>query len=619
MSKVNISGNEAVAQAALDAGAKIISGYPGTPSTEVIASLWPKSIPGVTVEWSVNEKVAFEEAGAAAWAGQRAMCTMKMSGLNVAYDAFISMVYSGCTGGFVVYVCDDPGVAAGMPEQDIRGFALMSDVPVLEPASVLESYTMTLYAFELSEAIGGPVILRSVTNVSQSHAIIELPKPAPFVPREPVLIRDTLKYTKAGAKICMDQHRDLIARLDAAEKKMHNDNMNTLTLGRKGGFGIVAVGVVNSFIDEALSLAEGSGMDVSGMSTLRCISSNPAPDAELDAMIANCSRILVLEENEPYVEKAVILRVYKARAAVDVIGKIEGPLSRIGGYDSSTCAAGIAALTGGTFHLDTEKADAAVSLCCTRPIGVCAGCPHRGVFMGLNNAVKKLGYKKDDVMITGDIGCTILGMSPPFHTMWTEVAMGASIAMAQGYVHAGVKTPVFATLGDSTFMHAGMPPLLNAVQNDVDVTVIIMDNGWTGMTGMQVNANTAQEFQQNDTKVRVDVADIVKGLGVKQLFIADPYDLPAMTDTIVTAARLPGVKVIISRRECAIQAGRRKINYGRRHVENDKCIKCKICINTTGCPALNWDGNTVSIDQGQCNGCGICANACPKAAIVKED
>ncbi|MDO4581227.1 MAG: indolepyruvate ferredoxin oxidoreductase subunit alpha [Bacillota bacterium] len=619
MVKKNLSGNEAVAQAALAAGAKIICGYPGTPSSEVIGSIWQKDIPGVTVEWSTNEKVALEIAAAGAWAGQRTLCTMKMSGLNVAYDSLISVVYSGCTGGMVLYVCDDPGVAAGMPEQDVRGFAQMSDIPVLEPCSVQESYQMIKYAFELSEQVGGVVMVRSVTSVSQSHAIIDVPEEPPFSAREPQLIRDIHKYTKAGAKICMDQHADLLARLDAAQDIITRDKLNILELGQKDGLGIISVGVVNTYVKEALELAAAHGIKTGGYSWLQVKNSNPLPEHEIRQMLEHCSKVVVLEENEPYVERGVYLTAYQLGKLLPITGKLNEVLSKINSYDAVTVLKGITAALGVAMPAElAEPYTEAEALCAARPIGVCAGCPHRGVYIALNNAVKKLGYKKDDVMITGDIGCTILGMSPPFHTLWTEVAMGASVAMAQGFVHAGVKTPVFSTMGDSTFMHAGMPPLLNAVQQNVNMTAIIMDNGWTAMTGMQVNANTASEFQQNETKVRVDVERIIRGLGVEQLFICDPYDLPKLTETLVEAAKLPGVKVVLTRRECAIQAGRRKIKYGTMHVDTDKCINCKICINTTGCPALVWDGEKVFIDQAQCNGCGICTSICPKDAIVKE-
>lgn len=619
MKKLNLSGNEAVAQAALAAGVKLITGYPGTPSSEVIGSLWGRAPAGVTVEWSVNEKVALDEAGACAWAGQRALCTMKMSGLNVAYDSLISFAYSGCSGGLVVYVCDDPGVESGMPEQDVRGFAQMSDMPVLEPASVAESYWLTKYAFELSEKIGGPVLLRSVTNVSQSHAVIEIAEDSPPPEREAMLIRDIRKYTKGGAEICLTQHRDLLARLSAAGQIMHADGLHQLELGEQGKPGIISVGVANAFVPEARALLQEEGIDTADFSWLSCRATIPAPLQEIAVMLEHCNSLVVLEENEPYLEKAVIETAYRLRLAEKrILGKLDGVLSRIGGYDAAICAQGIAALLGCSYQPQTLAAAQAEAYCCERPIGVCAGCPHRGVYIALNQAVKKLGYQKDEVMVTGDIGCTILGMSPPFQVLWTEVSMGASVAMAQGYVHAGVKTPVFSTMGDSTFLHAGMPALLNAVQNQTPIIAVIMDNGWTAMTGMQVNANTAAEFQQSGAKKRVDLADIVRGLGVEQLWIADPYDLPALTAILIEAARLPGVKVVITRRECAIQAGRRKLRYGRQHIDQDLCIKCKRCIITTGCPALLWDGKQVGIDQSQCNGCGICRSICPKSAIVRE-
>jgi indolepyruvate ferredoxin oxidoreductase, alpha subunit len=619
MKKLNLSGNEAVAQAALAAGVKLITGYPGTPSSEVIDSLWHQVPEGVTVEWSVNEKVALDEAGACAWAGQRALVTMKMSGLNVAYDSLISFAYSGCSGGFVVYVCDDPGVESGMPEQDVRGFAQMSDLPVLEPSSVAESYWLTKYAFELSERIGGPVLLRSVTNVSQSHAVIEIAEESPLPPRQAVLIRDIEKYTKGGAEICLGQHRQLLARLAAAAEIVHADGLHQLQLGEPGNPGIISVGVANSFVPEARELLAEAGIDTAGFSWLACRATIPTPLAEIAAMLKHCGSMVVLEENEPYLEKAVIETAYRLHLSEKQIsGKLDGLLSRIGSYDAAICARGIASLLGASYQPDTLFAAAAEALGCERPIGVCAGCPHRGVYIALNQAVKKLGYKKDEVMVTGDIGCTILGMSPPFEVLWTEVSMGASLSMAQGYVHAGVQTPVFSTMGDSTFLHGGMPALLNAVQNQTPIIAIIMDNGWTAMTGMQVNANTAPEFQQSGIKKRVDLANIVRGLGVEQLWLADPYDLPALTNILIEAARLPGVKVIITRRECAIQAGRRKLRYGRQHIDQDKCIKCKLCITTTGCPALVWDGKSVGIDQSQCNGCGICRSICPKSAIIRE-
>lgn len=220
-------------------------------------------------------------------------------------------------------------------------------------------------------------------------------------------------------------------------------------------------------------------------------------------------------------------------------------------------------------------------------------------------------------MVTGDIGCTILGMNPPFDTVWNEVAMGASIGLAQGYVHGGVETPVIATIGDSTFFHAGIPSLINAVQHQVPLTLIIMDNGWTSMTGMQANPGTSKEFQPPGNR-RVDIAKIIPALNVDQFYIVDPFDLEDTTATILKCMHLPGVKVVLARQECAIQAQRRDIMQGSVHVIPENCNLCQLCIIHTGCPAIDIGEETIIIDPTLCYGCGLCADVCHLEAIVKE-
>ncbi len=236
--------------------------------------------------------------------------------------------------------------------------------------------------------------------------------------------------------------------------------------------------------------------------------------------------------------------------------------------------------------------------------------------MAINQAIKKLKLKKNEVMVTGDIGCTILGMNPPFHTVWNEVAMGASIGMAQGYVYAGVETPVIATIGDSTFFHAGIPSLVNAVQHQTPLTLIIMDNGWTSMTGMQVNPSTSEPFQQPGDR-QVDISKIVPALGVEHFFVVDPFDLDESTAAIQKALTLPGVKVVLARQECAIKAMRRGVRAGEVEVVVENCILCKRCIRVTGCPAIGIGAESTVIDPALCYGCGLCADVCPHQAIVK--
>ncbi|MEY8356584.1 thiamine pyrophosphate-dependent enzyme [Lachnospiraceae bacterium 54-53] len=616
--KKTVSGNEALAYGALHAGVKVVSGYPGTPSSEVISSLLKMDLPGTAVEWSVNEKVAFEVAAGAAWCGQRSLCTMKMSGLNVCYDSLIGVAYTGCKGGLVVYVADDPGVTAGMPEQDSRGFAFMSDMPMLEPASVEDAYNMVQYAFKLSEEIQGPVFIRLVTNNALSHAAVDIEERI-LPDREAAFIeRDIAKYTKAGAVICMTQHRELIGRLEKAEQIMEQDKINRLSLKKRGGIGVISAGIVGGYLSEAMETLALLGTDVSGISTLRLAATVPLASLPIKAILEYCSTIVICEELEPHLEKYIYMTAYKQKLDITIIGKEDGTYSRIGEYDSATVIKGICKALEIDYPVDLlPSVTDAEKNCTARPIGFCAGCPHRGTYMGLAAGLKKLGYKKDDVMITGDIGCTILGISPPFHILWTELAMGASIPLAQGAVYAGIETPLIATIGDSTFFHGGMPGLLNAIQHHVDITVIILDNGWTAMTGMQVNPGTESAFQLGGWR-QSDIESVLKGFHVDELYVVDSYDYTAVTEAVQKAVPQKGVKVILARRECAIQSGRRKIRSRPVIYNEDKCTKCKQCINLTGCPAISLAEKGIARDKATCNECGLCTYVCRFDALVKE-
>ena len=615
-----LTGNETLAFGALRAGAKVLTGYPGTPSTGALTTLL--TMPVVKdrhIEWSTNEKVAFEIAAGASWAGQRALCAMKMSGLNVAYDSVISIAYSGCNGGLVIYVADDPGASAGMAEQDSRGFALMSDLPMLEPSSVAETYQLIQVAFDLSEQIGSPIFFRLVTAIANSHTMVEIEEPLPPLKREPILEKDITKYTKAGSAISMTQHRDLIARLEKAEYIIREWGLNRLQLAQEpGGLGIVASGVAASYLEEGFEIAPQYGVNSEDLSVLRVATPNPLPSDEVRALFQHCDALLILEELEPHIERGVYLEAHKGGYKGKIIGKLDGTFSRVGEYDVSHVVKGM----GVALDIDIPEdcfqgRSEAEALAAQRPITLCAGCPHRGTFMAINQAIRKSRFNKDEVMVTGDIGCTILGMNPPFDTVWNEVAMGASIGLAQGYVHGGVETPVIATIGDSTFFHAGIPSLINAVQHQVPLTLIIMDNSWTSMTGMQANPGTSKEFQPPGNR-RVDIAKIIPALNVDQFYIVDPFDLEDTTATILKCMHLPGVKVVLARQECAIQAQRRDIMQGSVHVIPENCNLCQLCIIHTGCPAIDVGEDTIIIDPTLCYGCGLCADVCHLEAIVKE-
>jgi len=557
-----LTGNEAVGLGALRAGVRVVTGYPGTPSTEALASLLARDLPGRHVEWSTNEKVAFEIAAGAAWAGRRALVTMKMSGLNVAYDAVVSIAYSGTNGGLVVYVADDPGVSAGMPEQDTRGFALMTDAPMLAPSSIEEAYRLAQVAFELSEAIGGLVFLRLTTAVALTYAIVGLEDSAAALPPagDVLLERNIARYTKAGAAICLNQHQALLARLEAAGRFLHERGLHPLRLGKKGGLGIAVVGAPAAYLDEALATAGIAGSEVS---VLHAASTIPFPTEEVGELFAHCDSILVLEELEAHFERQLLVDAQRLGFAGRVVGKLDGTLSRSGEYGAAELLRGLTKAVEPLGRSSSARAQGclpsasslgerpkavlqAEQLAAARPITVCSGCPHRGTYMAIEAAIKKAGYKKDEVMVTGDIGCTILGMNPPFDLLWNEVSMGSSVSLAQGYVHAGMKTPVIATIGDSTFFHGGIPGVLNAVQHRVPLVVVVMDNGWTGLPGLQVHPGPAA--------------------GTVQLDAA-------------------------------------------------KCVLCKQCLRTTGCPALSLSDGAVHVDPALCNGCGLCAAVCPTHAL----
>jgi indolepyruvate ferredoxin oxidoreductase alpha subunit len=653
-----VTGNEALALGALRAGVVVATGYPGTPSTGCLTHLLSLDLPGRYVEWSTNEKVAFEIAAGAAWAGQRALVTMKMSGLNVAYDALISIAYSGTNGGLVVYVGDDPGVNAGMAEQDSRGFARMADLPMLEPANAAEAYALAQTAFELSEAVGMPVFLRLTSATALSHGAIECARPdelaAPPAGRGPLLERDIARYTKAGPAICLRQHAELIERLERAEAWIRERRLNRLTLARSpGGLGIVSCGAVSPYLSEAMARL---GLADEDASILRVTSTVPFPRREAEELLAHCGSVLVLEELEPYAERDLLLLSRETGFSGRIVGKRDGTLSRVGEYGLGEVLKGLEAavervpareappvlsiadargirpaprpitvcagagrssepsdLTGEPSSMLRSSAE----LAAPRPITVCAGCPHRGTYLAIDAAIERAGLDRDLVMVTGDIGCTILGMNPPFDLLWNEVSMGSSLGIAQGYVRAGIETPVVATIGDSTFFHGGMPGLVNAVQHRARLTLVVLDNGWTAMTGMQINPGTDPSEQPAGR--RVDLEAVIRGIGPDRLTVVDPYDLDATTEAIAASLRAPnGVGVVIARRECAIQASRRRIRYGRVTVDAAECILCKQCLRVTGCPAISIGDRAIEIDQTLCNGCGLCVSFCPTGALVKE-
>ncbi len=623
-----LSGNQAIAYAALEEGVALVTGYPGTPSTEAlteIAELARKGEPCPYVEWSVNEKVAFELGAGAAWAGKRALVTMKMSGANVALDALIGVAHSGVNGGLVVYVADDPGVEAGMPEQDSRLLAQLCGLPLLDPSDPASAYRLARYAFDLSERTSLPVLLRSVTSVAHARAPVDstmrwrpLDRPATFA-------RDIARYTKAGSLICLAQHRENLARLAEAAEAYRRDDVNRLTLG-DGRTGVVGAGVVNAFLAEALEEGKAAGQPAPSSLYLEAVL--PLEEGKVSELLASSRAVAVFEELEPVVERELRSLASRLGWHGRIVGKLDGVLPRVGRYTRGEILAGLAALARASTPSMEGPPVPATPTAATEPppvkhpITFCAGCPHRGTYLALNRALKALKLPKEQVVVTGDIGCTILGMNPPVSSCWTELAMGSSLGLAQGFQRAGLRAPLVATIGDSTFFHAGLPALVNAVQHGTPLVLIILDNGWTSMTGFQVNPGTAAGSQAQGGR-RVSIEAIVRAAGVDFLERLDPFDQPAAVEVMKRALQSAGVRVVLAERECALTVARRSQERELYRIDPEKCTFCRACLRETGCPALHMtrtgDGASakehMAIDEELCTGCGLCATCCKFDAI----
>jgi indolepyruvate ferredoxin oxidoreductase alpha subunit len=609
---VLLSGNQAIARAAIEAGVTLVTGYPGTPSTYVIEALLRVPGLGFRVEWAVNEKVAFELATGVSWSGQRSLVTMKMSGLNVAADAFLSVQFSGTRGGLVLYVADDPNTYYGMVEQDSRYYARLASAPMLMPASPQEALDFTRQAFELSEQVGRPVMVLGTTTLANMSEGVRVGMVEP-IRRKPSFEFNVAKYAKAGPSACVQQHVDALGAL--TRFGILTDALNQLRLN-DSRIGVITAGVAWNYLQEATELSSVTP------STLKLGVAHPLPMDTIRALVSMSDTVIVLEELEPLVEEAVRSIRAELNHRLTVIGKIDGPLSRTGDYDVERVLTALREVYGDKVPDSSARgayADRSHDLRVPRLNTFCAGCPHRATYYALNQAVSRLGFKKDEVIVTGDIGCTILGMNEPFESCWTEIAMGSSISLAQGFKYAGIQTPVIATIGDGTFFHGGIPALLNASHHKTDVTIVILDNHWISMTGMQPHVGSAV-WSPTAERVAIRVEDVVKAAGIRHVRRVNPYQTEKMIDTLTEAISFRGVAVVISDAECALQRKRRKQGDVSLRVKPEKCVGLDVCkpscLETLGCPAIERgpDGKAF-INPDVCTACGLCRHVCSHGAI----
>jgi indolepyruvate ferredoxin oxidoreductase alpha subunit len=607
-----LMGNEAAARGVIEAGVKFAIGYPGTPSTEVIENLIQCSKEhGIQAEWAVNEKVAFDVATGISLGGERCIVTMKSAGLNVASDSILSVAYGDVIGGLVLYVADDVGAHSGMEEQDSREYTATCPLPMFDAWDPTSLRDMVVAAFDLSERYKIPVMVRSTSRIAHGKALVEL-NDVKKGSRLPLVKRDLARFMRASPVWVKEQHRVLNKRVEDVHVEFESSPFNRLDLKPGSTLGVIAAGASWTYLQDSLISGE---LEVS---TLKIGTVHPLPIKMIVSLLETVDAVLVLEELEPFIETQVKVLIADLGRTIRVVGKLDGTLPRVGEYDNELTMAALNKLTStNPPHIDSSlevaRAEARV-LAPARSLPFCPGCPHRGTYTALTRALRELGFKKDEVIVTGDIGCTILGMYPPWNSCWMEVSMGASIANAIGFKYAGVKTPVIATIGDSTFFHAGLPPTVNVGWTGTPLVIAVLDNQITGMTGHQPSPASGRSPSGAQAKP-IKIEEMLKASGVDSVSVVDPYDLESSTEAFKEAILHKGPSGIVLRRNCSLVARRMGTLGKSSRVDSEKCTGCLACINTLSCPAMIIESGKMVIDETSCAGCGMCAQICPVGAI----
>lgn len=569
-------GNEAVARGLFEAGVRVASSYPGTPSTEITENA--AKYDEIRCEWAPNEKVAAEAAAGACFAGARSFCGMKHVGLNVAADPFFTMSYIGVNGGMMLAVADDPGMHSSQNEQDSRNYAKAAKVPMLEPADSAECKSFTKIAYELSEKYDTPVVLRLTTRIAHSRSLVELEDRAELPlkeykknPQKNVMLP---AYAR-GRHVFVEERTKKLSEL-AESADFNRVEMNDTAIG------VIAAGDCYQYAKEALG---------DRASYLKLGMVYPMPEKLIKDFASKVDKLYVIEELDDFIE------THCRKLGLEPIGK--EAFSLCGEFSQKTVREVILGEQPDSIALDTDIP--------VRPPVMCCGCPHRGLFYAL---------KKLKVYVSGDIGCYTLGASAPLAMMDTCVCMGASVSALHGYNLArgeeSEKKSV-AVIGDSTFMHSGVTGLIDIAYNATNSVVIVLDNSITGMTGHQQNPTTGYTIK-GDPASAVNLESLCHAVGIDNVAVCDPYNLDETIAVIKEQLEKDGPSVVISRRPCAL------LKYVKHNpplrVEADKCIGCKMCMSI-GCPAISIKDGKAQIDNTQCVGCGVCKGLCKKSAIVE--
>ena len=592
MRKEYVMGNGAIALGALAAGVSLVSGYPGTPSSEILETVSKYKKGDVHVEWSVNEKAAMEVAASASYSGARTLVTMKQVGLNVASDPLMSLAYVGVKGGMVVVSADDPGPISSQTEQDTRMFASFCRIPVFDPSSPEEAYTMIQDAFDYSEKYSTPVLFRPTTRVCHAYASIETDEAAKPKQYEG-FVKDSKKWV-IFPRLSYLNHAMIEQRNPKIGKDFSGYTGNTMA--GDGKKAIFTGGISYSYAKEYLK-------DCPDVRLCKISTPYPFPEQFALTCLDGVEEVLCFEELSPFIESELLKIAGTHNLPVKIYGKITGHVPASGENSADSAAKAISAFLGHNLERSGMDLPDAPTLP-VRPPVLCAGCPHRASFYAVKKAMEgKKSY------FCGDIGCYTLGNAMQLDMVDTCLCMGAGITMAQGFHWTDPESTCFAFVGDSTFFASGMTGVVNAIYNEADMILCVLDNSTTAMTGHQPHPGTGRNMMGNVVD-RISIEKILDGMGVGKIITVDPLDLAASIKAVQECASLKGVKAIIFKSPCiAISKPETQMKV------SDKCIQCKKCIREIGCPALITRDGSICIDQGLCTGCGLCSQICPVNAI----
>src|SRR6056297_2673228 len=584
-----LTGNEAVARGAYEAGVTVGSAYPGTPSTEIFESM--AQYDEIYSEWAPNEKVAAEVVVGASMAGARSISAMKLVGMNVAAHPIFTHAYLGVNGGCVYVTADDPGLHSSQNEQDNRYVALHAKIPMLEPSDSQESKDMIVKAFEISEEYDVPIIFRMTTRVCHSKSVVEFGK------RKEIGIkkyeRNISKFVATPAA-CRLHHVELEEKLQRLEKFSNQTDLNFILLNKDAKIGVITSAISSQYAQEVFS---------DSASYLKLGFTYPIPKQKIIDFSANYDTLYVIEENDPYLETQI-----KA-LGIKVLGKEKIPIT--GELNPEIIATSLLAKKSDYVQLDKDAVKG-------RPPTLCSGCPHRGLFFELS--------KRKDAVITGDIGCYTLGSADPLNAMDSVICMGAGVSAAHGFAKVFEQThdsrKVFGVVGDSTFFHSGITSLIDIVYNQSNCTIIILDNRVTGMTGHQENPGTGYTLKGKKAPI-IEIEPLVKSLGIENVYQVNPNNLKEVREALNATSIFEGPSVIITKWPCALKKlhEEEKKEYPVAQwvyrVDPEKCRKCRMCLKV-GCPSISFDPQTGSyIDANTCVGCSVCAQVCPFDAIER--